>query len=168
MKLPQLDRLGKPGIAGLGILLFCLSFYIGSIAPARDELASLQGQMAQLAPTARSARAAPGSAAPPASRSLPPFTNATDTLKELGGLAARYGLTVDRATYGLSTQEGRLRLEINLPLKGNYASLRGYLLEALAQPAAPTLDELMLQRPQASDPVIEANARLSYFFAPPS
>ena len=48
MKIPYQDRLGLPGILGLGLLLFCLSFYLGTIAPARTELRQLTSEETQL------------------------------------------------------------------------------------------------------------------------
>ena len=165
MKMPALDRLGKPGVAAIGLLLFCLSFYAGNIAPARTELATLQSEKARLAAAARPAARGSEPAAT-ASRPLPPFTTATDVLKELGALADRHGLTIDRATYVVSDKDGQRRLEINLPLKAGYLALREYLRDLLALPSAPSLDELNLQRQQAGEPLIEANVRISYYFAP--
>ena len=163
MTLLPLDRLGKPGIVALGLLLFCLTFYLGNIAPARSELANLKHEATRLAAAAR-----PGGQSEAAGRParLPPFTTATEALKELSALAEQHGLNIERSTYLLSEQDGQRRLEVNLPLKAGYASLRGYLRDVLAQPAGPTLDELLLQRQKASDETIEASIRLSYYFAP--
>lgn len=165
MKTELLERLGKPGIAGLGVLLFCISFYAGNLGPARSELTALQAQITQLNNAARPTGGVPGSASPVA-KPLPAFSTATDAIKELVAIADRHGVTMDRATYQLEDKEGKRRLEISLPLKGNYASLRDYLLEVLALPTAPALDEVSLQRPQAVEPLLEANIRFSYYFTP--
>lgn len=165
MKIPQLDRLGKPGVAGLGVLLFCLSFYAGNIAPARSDLDRLQSEVAKLGATARSADT--GSAGPAApSRQLPMFAEATASLKELNAIAEQHGLKIDSATYAVSEKDGQRRLEVNLPIKASYTVFRAYLRDVLALPVAPSLDELVLQRQQAGDALIEANVRLSYRFAP--
>jgi len=165
MKIPSLDRLGKPGIVGLGLLLFCLSFYLGNIVPARQELERLNGEATRLSGAARSGERneARESEAP---RRLPSFATATDSLKELSALAERHGLNIERSTYLLSEQDGRRRLEVNLPLKAGYGSLRGYLRDVLALPSAPVIDELVLQRQKAGDEIVEANIRLSYYFLP--
>lgn len=168
MKMPAQDRLGKPGVGAIGLLLFCLSYYVVSIAPARDELARLQGEQARL--TVERATTGPGpaaaTAAKPASHPLPSFSTANDALKNLNAIAERHGVTVDRATYQLSDNNGLRRLRITLPLKGNYPSLRAWLNEVLEQPTTLTLDELTLQRRAASEALIEADAQLSYYFAP--
>lgn len=161
MKMAALERLGKPGVLGLGVLLFCLSFYLGHIAPAQLELARLQRESARLAATYPAGEA--GDAAAP--RQLPSFATATDSLKAVYALAEQHGLKPDRGSYQLSDKDGRQRLAASLPLQGSYPSLRAYLHEVLALPAAPALDELVLQRPKASDALIEANLQLSFYFA---
>lgn len=165
MKTPSLDRLGKPGILALGLLLFCLSFYLGHLGPARTELQRLQDEASRLK-TATQSEQRDHAPAPGGLRQRPPFTSVTATLKELNALAGQYGLSVERSTYLLSDKEGQQRLEIALPLKTSYPPLRAYLRALLALPAAPVLDGLTLQRQKSGDPQIDAELRLSYYFAP--
>jgi len=164
MKIPAVDWLGKPGIFGLGLLLFCLSFYLGNLAPARQELARLNAEAGRLA-AARPGEA--DTAAAQSQRQAPPFASATDALRELSALAEQHGLSVERSAYRLSDQNGQRRLQIDLPLKAAYPTLRSYLHAVLAMPGAPVLDELVLQRQKSTDAQVEANLRLSYYFAPP-
>lgn len=161
MKTPALERLGKPGVAGIGLLLFCLSYYSGSVAPAADELARLESEAQQLSAATRPAAAEAASAEQP----LPGFATATDALKAFAAIARQHGLNAEQATYRLSEQDGRRRLEVSLPLKAPYPVLRNYLRDVLAMPGAPVLDELILQRQQATDEQLEASLRLSFYFA---
>ena len=165
MKAAILERLGTPGVVGLGILLFCLSFYLGNLAPMGDELAALESQGAQLAAEAATRREGAGAAGAGADRRLPPLVEAPELLKQLDGLAGKYGAVVQRASYQLTGKEGPLRLEVSMPLKMTYPSLRAYLRDALALTASASLDELNLQRPQATDAMVEAQVRLSFGFA---
>jgi hypothetical protein len=167
MRLWSLDQLGKMGILGLGILFFCLTFYLGNIVPAQGELATLDNETRRLlaatqASTAASQANAVASSTP---RQRQPFQNASEALKQLSTLAEQHGLTIERATYLLSDQDGQRRLTVELPLKASYAALRAYLRTLLAQTAGPELDELILQRPKSSEALVEANLRLSYYFA---
>lgn len=160
-----LERLGKPGVIGLGILLFCLSYWVGSVAPARQELADLNAESVRLA---ASVPAMAGQAGPDAGdRKFPPFSTATDTLKILDDLAVQHGLTLERASYRLVDAEGTRRLEMTVPLKAGYVPLRAWLREVLALPESPTLDDIVLRRRQASEPQVDAEIRLSFHFAPP-
>ena len=168
MKLPTLDRLGIPGIVGLGLLLFCLSFYLGNIAPTRDELAGLEQEKAQLlasaAPTEEASKADAGKRLIPG-EALPPLTAFPQVLQELNALADKHGVTIDYASYTLTDDSGPRRMEVNLPFKTRYLSLRAYLRDILLLKNAPSLDELTLKRQQSTDPLIEANIRLFYYFS---
>lgn len=165
MKAMSLERLGRPGVIGLGLILFSLSFYLGSIAPAEDELARLKQEEKQLLAAARAAGA--GEAGRPLPREpLPALEAFPALLKELNVLAERRGVAIERASYALTDVEGQRRMEIELPLKAPYPSLRAYLHDVLALRSSPSLDELSLQRRQSSDPLVEANVRLSYRVGP--
>lgn len=170
MRLPSLDRLGMPGIVGLGLMLFCLSFYLGSIAPAQAELVNLQQEAAQLVAVIGPPVAGEGEGSERLAdrEALRPLTALPGLLKELNLLAQQHGVAIDRASYALSEREGQRRMEINLPLVAGYPLLRAYLRDLMLLKGAPSLDELSFKRRQASDPQVEANVRLSYPLAPAS
>lgn len=154
----RLERLGMPGVAGIGLLLFCLAFFVGGVLPLREELAALGAERTQLVEAGRRAAAVPDEA-------LPSLAAVPTVLKQLNALADSHGIAVERASYVLRDQAGTLRLEVSMPLKVGYPALRAYLRDALALPAA-ALDELVLQRSQASDGALAAQVRLSYGFSP--
>lgn len=165
----MLERLGMPGIAGIGLLLFCLPFYFGNVAPAQTELANLENERAQLAATAAgraaAAHGAAGARETGSAQPLPPLADAPEVLKQLNSLAEKYGVVVERASYQMKGKDGQRQLEIGLPLKfGSYPTLRAYLREALALTASASLEELSVQRQQASDAGVEVQLRLSYSF----
>lgn len=156
-----LERLGKPGVTALGILVFCLAIYLGDIQPGEERLASLVQQAARLggqapAPAARPAPRAP--AAPP--------VDANVFLKRFNALASQHGINIERATYQPVEHEGRRRLQINVPLKTSYPTLRNWLDALLADPSAPSIDALTLQRQQAGDPLVDASVQVSVEIAP--
>lgn len=169
MKIVILEKLGMPGVAGIGLLLFCLPFYFGNIAPLRNELTSLENEKAQLAATAAAladaAHGADSARGAGAGKGLPHLTAAPELLMQLNSLAEKHGLVVERTSYQFKGKDGSPRLEISMPLKASYPSLRAYLRDALALTTSASLDELTLQRSQASDPAVDAQVRLSYGFA---
>lgn len=166
----KLDRIGIPGVVGAGLILFCLAFYLGSVGPDKDRLAERKREEARLVQQAAGARAATddASATRSAASALPPITEAPELLKAIDELAEKHGIVVERAAYVLSEQNGRRRMEIKLPMKGSYLPLRAYLREVQTLTPSATLDELNLQRKDATEPVVEATVRLSFHFAQPS
>lgn len=159
MKSIDLGRLGFPGIVGLGLLLFCLSFYFGSVSPLDDEVDQRKNEEARLLATLRSgARPATPVVAAPQPLTL---RDAPALLLNLSATADQHSVSIERAAYRISEQEGRRRLEVTLPLKGNYPSLRAYLRDVLSKPPV-TLEELSLKRPTATEALLDAQVRLSY------
>lgn len=166
---PDLGRLGIPGVVGLGLALFCASFYYGSVAPTQDKLAMLKLEQAQLLKrSAAPSDSGEGTklAKPVAiTEHLPSISTVPELLKKLNDSAAKHGVTSERASYQLSDQDAQRRIEVTLPLKGSYPALRAYLRDALMLAPVASLDEVSLQRPQASVPLIDATIRVSYYFA---
>ena len=169
MTIPSLDRLGIPGVVGFGLLLFCLSFYLGNIAPTQGELAELKQERAQWLTAAAQTGGASRADSEKRSalgESLPPLEAFPQILQELNSLAGKHGVTIDSASYTLVDGAGQRRMEVTLPFKTHYPSLRAYLRDIFLLKSAPSLEELTLKRQQASDPFIEATVRLSCYFAP--
>lgn len=161
MKSPGLEKLGYPGVVGLGLLIFCLAFYFGNVAPAHEELARLQRQQVRL-----SADVAATQDGRLGRRSkLPSLAEAPELLKQLNAVAEKHGIVVASTSYQLKERSGQLRLEVNLPLRAAYPSLRAYLRDALALAAPATITDVSLKRAQASDTVLDAQIRLSYSFS---
>jgi hypothetical protein len=170
MNISLLDRLGIPGVISLGLMLFCLSFYLGNLGPAQEALKDLKQEAAQLlAAAGGQAEEISETAATKHSVSLQPlpFLNAfPQILHDLNALAEQHRLIMEDASYTLTEDAGQRRMEINLPFKTGYLPLRAYLRAILLLKIAPSLDELTLKRQRSTDPLIEANLRLFYYFAP--
>jgi Tfp pilus assembly protein PilO len=167
MKLPELERLGAPGVVGLGLLVLALSFYVGTVAPTLEELATQHAEQerlrAALASTAAAAIA--GGPGQMASGRLPGLTAAPELLKQLHQLASTHGAAIDRIGCQLKNRNGLLRLEVTMPLTLPYVALRAYLRDAMKLAPAASLDGLSLQRRTATDASVEAQVRISYGFA---
>lgn len=162
MKAPALERLGHTGVAGLGLFVFSLAFYFGNVAPAHEELAQLQRQQARLVADAAAAREARyGGQA----RGLPSLAEAPELLKQLSAVADKHGVVVASTSYQLKDKGGQLQLDVNLPLRATYPSLRAYLRDALALAAPAAISDITLKRAQASDTALDAQMRLSYSFS---
>lgn len=165
----DLHALGVPGIVGLGLLLFCASFYGSAVEPAREELTRLLAEEQQIEPVTGKAEQSPLRATGLADTrgQLPPVADAPELFERLYAAGERNGLVVERATYNLTKHEksAMQQYEVTLPLRGGYPNIRAFLREALEVAPVASLDSLSLQRSRASDPLVEASVRLSYYFA---
>lgn len=168
MRTFNLDRLGIPGVAGLGLTLFCLSFYFGNVAPAQQSLRTLQREEAHLL-QASSAQGDKATTAKPTGAiiPLPMLSDAPEFIKKLNSIADKYGIAIEHVSYRLSEKDHQRRIEVNLPLQGNYPALRFYLRDALAIAPAISLDDVNLQRSSSNEPQVEARVRLTYYLFTP-
>lgn len=170
MKMPDLQGLGIPGVVGLGLMIFTVSFYFGNLSPDREKLASLKLQRSALLQGAAQGRAKAADASRGTLSVGPPPTllQMPELLRSIFNLAVQRGLVIERATYTLSEKDATPRIELNLPLQGSYPALRLFLAEVDGLKPAPAIDELTLRRRQASDSLIDATVRLSWLLAPAS
>lgn len=161
-----IQGIGTPGVLALGLGLFCLSFYVGSVVPARDaltvmnrDIAKLERQLGQLSRPSTDERNL-GALASPAAE-IPTLIDRLNTLGK------QRGFSIERAGIR-QIDEGRLRrIEVAMPLKGTYPAIRGFLRDTAALSATATIDEISLRRANRTDAAVEAQVRLSYFFALP-
>jgi hypothetical protein len=59
------------------------------------------------------------------------------------------------------------RYEIKLPVSGNYAQIRSFLQNALAEIPVLSLDEVKFKRERASDASVQADLRLTLYLVNP-
>lgn len=151
------DRLGIPGGVGIALVVFSLYFYLDVLRPAEGRLARLDAEAASHAAEEKSRAVAMRGAAPPVSR-IP------EVIKQFYALAEGSGLAVERVAYQFKDRDSTWRLEVTVPLMGSYPAIRGFVGDALALTPTSSLEELSLQRSQATDPGVTAKARFSYLF----
>lgn len=160
-----LDRLGVPGVLATGLVLFCLSFYAGAVAPAAETLAALGKDIERL--QAQRAAGPRKDAGTVTARPLPAAGDAADLVTRLGEIGERTGFPMERASFR-QIDEGKVRrVEMSLLLKGGYPALRRFLHEAIEASPVATIDALSIRRATRADPAIEAQLTLSYFFSAP-
>jgi hypothetical protein len=168
MKMPDLQRLGIPGVVGLGLMLFNFSFYFGSFAPDREELAILKQQHNMLRESSVLVRPVEAEVLKESTSVVrpPSLIQIPELLRSVFSLATQRGLVIDRATYALSDTDGATRIELDLPVQASYPALRSFLGDVDGLKPSPAIDELTIKRRLASDSLIEATVRLSWQLVP--
>jgi hypothetical protein len=117
-------------------------------------------------------RTAPASAPAPDDSNLALFYRtlgdqryAEQQVRTLFGLAEKTGLTLSRGTYrSMRDEQARLiRYQIDLPVKGSYASIWRFSLLALRAIPFASLDDISFKRETAGDPGVEAHLRFTLY-----
>ncbi|MDP3514713.1 MAG: hypothetical protein Q8S20_18375 [Sulfuritalea sp.] len=160
-----LQVLGIPGFVGVGLLLFCASFYFSALAPAQIQLDSARSDARKLAATLRAPEPNVHVAiveADASSTGLKPASDPIEIIRRLNAAAETAAITIDRSSYTISDKDGRRRIKVSLPTKGGYLPIRSYLREALTVGRSAQIDSLVLQRARATDQVLDADLKLSF------
>lgn len=162
----HLQALGIPGLLGVGLILFCVSFYFGTIAPTQTQVIALKNEARTLAVTLRAPEPnkIPVTLAETeaATAGIKPASDPIEIIRRLNAAAETSAVTVDRASYTISEKDGLRRIEVSLPTKGGYLPIKSYLREALAIGRSAQIDSLVLQRARATDLVLDADLKLSF------
>jgi hypothetical protein len=168
-----LETLGTAGVLGLGLLLFCLPFYLTVVAPAEHELEAQRAAAARMKSRSPDQPVA-GKAAPAADlwrfqNLFPPVERLPDELETLYGLARSAKLELQQGEYRMEARgPGLAAYRVTLPIRGAYSQIREFVGAILAQAPTVSVDALRFERKRVGDPQIEAQVRVTMHFRPPA
>ena len=168
--------IGMPGVVGIALLVFSLSFALSTLLPSWRQLAQLRAAaLAQVPARDAVARGSMPETSPAAELQrfydlFPPRSDAPQWLSRMYAVAAEKRLPLLRGEYLLSTdpQTGLVRYRIVLPVRGSYAQVRTFVAATLRAVPAMALDEVSFERPKISEPEVEARIRLTLYLKRPA
>jgi hypothetical protein len=163
-----LNALGPAGIAGLGVLVFCVPFYFSALAPAQRELERrelAQRSASKVVPVQAQSTGNDASAELERFYSrFPPVDRLGAEMQALYAHARASQLQLMQGEYRLEPQTGGLAAyRVTLPVRGNYAQLRQFVGRVLTHMPTASLDAVRFERKKAPDPQIEAQLRLTIY-----
>jgi len=163
-----LEALGPLGVAGVGLLLACLPFYLSAIRPAEQELADQRFAAARLPARAPNRAVAAESRAQQLQsfeHLFPPFARLPDELERLYGLARDAHLELSRGDYRLEDDGGPLlQYRVTLPLRGTYPGIRQFLAQVLHAMPVVSVDALQFERDRVQAPMLKVQVQLTVYF----
>jgi hypothetical protein len=162
-----LDKLGAAGIAGIGVLLFCLPFYFSALAPTRAELERREAAAAAArSPAQHNPRLEDGSAAD-LERFYSRFPPVERLPGELDALYAHAKVSKVQLLQGEYRMESRgaalTAYQVTLPVRGSYPQLRQFVGRVLKDMPTTSLDAVRFERRKAADAQLEAQVRLTIY-----
>jgi hypothetical protein len=166
-----LELLGPIGVIGLGILLFCVPFYLTALAPAEREVEALQAAAERVRTrTLVQPVAAAGDRTLELQRFhalFPPLERVPDELERLFRLAREARLELEQGEYRMEARgAGLVAYRATLPVRGAYAQVRKFVAALLGQFPIASLDGLRFERKRIGDAELEAQLRLTLYFQP--
>ena len=161
-----IERLGPAGVLGIGVLLFCATFYFTALQPAQDELAMRQsaaaGSSAVMQPLAHKVDALTELESRfPALESLP------SEVERLHRIARSSGLQLQHGDYRLEVPpSGLVAYRVSLPARGEYKALRTFIGAVLKEMPVAAVDRVRFERRKPGDAQLDAQIQLTLFFRP--
>jgi Tfp pilus assembly protein PilN len=151
------ERIGRAGVAAIGLLAAALFFSNFMVKPLEQRNALLKESASRKTNTAPS-----GEKVAAVYAYLQKEEDTTDWLAKLHGIGTATGVQMRAASYSTKPAEGRIvRYEIVLPLAGSYAQIRDFLKRAQAEIPVMSIDQVTLKKDEKKGGAIHAEMRLT-------
>ncbi len=161
----RIERMGRPGSAGLILLGASVVFFFSTHLPLADEVTRLRSDL--LDAQTRVVKEPRSMASEPAKvlGDLPARIKMPQVLGTILKQAADAQLGIDTAKYEISTTKvgGLVRYRLSFPIDGPYPSVRRFIDSTLAALPALAIDDLSITRKAISDDNVEAQVRMTIF-----
>jgi hypothetical protein len=161
-----LDALGAPGVAAIGVLLFCVPFYFSAFAPAQAELKRRTAAVAAArSPVQQIQRLDDGGADLERFYSrFPPIERLPGELDALYAHAKVSRVQLLQGEYRMESRGAALTAyQVTLPVRGSYPQLRQFVGRVLKDMPTTSLDAVRFERRKAADAQLEAQVRLTIY-----
>ena len=161
-----LDALGAAGVAGVGVLLFCLPFYFTALAPAQAEV-KRRNAAERLQTRSPIERLPVNDGAADLERFYSRFPRVDRLPAELDALYAHAKVSKVQLLQGEYRMESKgvamAAYHVTLPVRGSYPQLRQFVGRVLKEMPTTSLDAVRFERKRAADAQLEAQVRLTIY-----
>ena len=165
-----LHALGSTGVLGIGVLIFCIPFYLSAIRPAQNELQEQRSVAERLRSRTPFQSVSSEGRAEELRRFyglFPPVEKLPDELERVYALARAANLELLQGEYRLEKPSfGMVFYRITLPIRGTYPQIRQFVGATLKNMPIASLDALRFERKKAGDTQLEAQVRMTVYFRP--
>ena len=160
------ERLGLAGVLGIGVLLFCATFYLTALRPAQDELAARRSAAAGASAVVRPV-AHPVDALTELESRFPALESLPSQVERLHRIARSSGLQLQHGDYRLEVPpSGLVAYRVSLPARGEYKALRTFVSAVLKEMPVAAVDRVRFERRKPGDAQLDAQIQLTLFFRP--
>jgi Tfp pilus assembly protein PilO len=154
------------GVLGIGVLLFCATFYFFTLRPAQDQLAARQSAAVGASPVVMPLARSTDPLSELHSR-FPALSTLPSQVERLHRIARSSGLQLQQSDYRLEAPPaGLVAYRVSLPARGEYRALRTFIGAVLKEMPVAAIDRVRFERKKPGDAQLEAHIQLTLFFRP--
>lgn len=166
------QRFGWGGVAAAAVLMAVITLVLAVLLPARERLRLVQHDVAEL----RAQAGVAGRVAKPAVfgtteqlnefyGAFPPRAAMPDSMEKVYTAAGDHHISLERGEYRLIADKGDYltRYELVFPVKGDYVSIRKFVVQALVDVPTLALDNITINRQKSDEPAVDAELRFTLF-----
>ena len=162
--------LGTPGVIGIALLVFSLTYTLSALLPAKEDLEAKRDQVSSTQARTRQEKSGVADASPAGQLRafygfLPAQPAATEWLDRIYAAADKEKVTLPRGEYSLviEPESGVARYRILLPVKGSYSQIRSFVATALDSVPSLALDDINFERQKIGDGMVDAKVRMTLY-----
>lgn len=155
-----MERLGWPGVIGLGLAVFAAGFYVSTVQPGQERLQQLRADILRM-----EGQRAPAPEDAPATRRerldafyglFPAGGRTADSLGRIFAAASKQGLRLEQGEYRILREStaGLGQFQLMFPLRGTYPQVRRFVAAARAAVPNLSLDSIQFERSKVGDDVV--------------
>lgn len=164
------ERLGWPGILGLGLIAFMVSFYFSTFLPEQLRRNDLRSQVERafhhsLAGTSGQHLKSIDETLNAYYRAFPPSNHVADALGKIYAAAYAQSLNLEQGEYRAIRDKvgGITHYQIVLPVKGSYLQIRMFVEVSLAQLPNLALESIEFDRNKIGEAKVKAKIKFVMF-----
>lgn len=158
------SELGVPGTIGAGLIAFAIMYALSALPPLDEELDALRQAAEQPISADRTAESRHDATLMALPQTFPARSDLLVWLDRLHEAAESDQLRIDLCEYKLVAETTSFQTyELTFPVRADYAKLRGFLSQALADNPSLSLDQISFRRQKISDSELSADIRMTQY-----
>ena len=164
------QKLGVPGILGVGLLIFCALFHYSSVRALEEEVRARDAAAERLRTRTPAQLATTNNRGEDLRRFydlFPSVETLPQELERVHVIARAASLDIRQAEYRLEAPGSDLvAYRVTLPVRGTYAEVRQFIGAMLKEMPIVSIDALRFERKEVRDRDLEAQLRMTMHFRP--
>jgi hypothetical protein len=163
-----LESIGAAGVVGIALLVFCATFYLGTLRPSAENLTRLEQHRAKLEAVAAPTRGEGSTLREQLDvfyDRLPKASGTEAAAEQIFTVARKFGVALRQGSYRYVNEPAGVvgRYEITYTAVSEYYRIRLMLRELHAEMPSLALEDIAFQRPQSSVPAPEVTLKFSLY-----